>query len=449
MRPSDRSGDATLMDDVRGHRALIGVGFGPSNIALAIALEERLGRFQLQTHVRFVERQSRSLWHGGMLLPHTSLQVAFLKDLVALRNPTSRYTFVNFLHQAGRLEEFVNLRTFFPYRLDFAQYIEWVADQFRSITHYGEAVVEVAPVGLDDHGRITQLRVRLASGKALETPRLVVATGGTPKIPAVFHGFVGPRVFHSSEFLDRMASVTSLEGKTVVVIGAGQSGAEIMHHLLNQFAGATVVGILRDLTFRSSDDSHFINEVFFNRHVDSTYAMPADRRAAFLASLRATNYAVVDPELIESLYRLMYEARLRGRQPLELLGHTVVTGVRSSGSRIELACCCQATDTSRTVTADYVVLATGYYRLPLPDYLGPIAGFLVTDENGQPRLGRDFRAQCAEDFLPPVYLLGFAEHSHGIADTLLSLTAQRAGAVCESLLATWPEATSTVHAARC
>jgi L-ornithine N5-oxygenase len=67
---------------------VIGIGFGPSNIALAIALEEKQ-QVNLPIHSLFIERQHSFNWHPNMLLDHAHMQISFLKDLATLRNPTS------------------------------------------------------------------------------------------------------------------------------------------------------------------------------------------------------------------------------------------------------------------------------------------------------------------------------------------------------------------------
>jgi L-ornithine N5-oxygenase len=74
---------------------LIGIGFGPSNIALAIALKERESASGSLQPV-FIEKQPRFAWHRDMLLEQAHMQVSFLKDLATLRNPTSRFTFINY-----------------------------------------------------------------------------------------------------------------------------------------------------------------------------------------------------------------------------------------------------------------------------------------------------------------------------------------------------------------
>ena len=97
---------------------LIGIGFGPSNIALAIALDEHRQTGQAKDAL-FIERQPCFAWHPHMLLDNAHMQISFLKDLVTPRNPKSRFSFLNYLHSKGRLQDFINLQTFFPSRHEF------------------------------------------------------------------------------------------------------------------------------------------------------------------------------------------------------------------------------------------------------------------------------------------------------------------------------------------
>ncbi|MCW3505949.1 lysine N(6)-hydroxylase/L-ornithine N(5)-oxygenase family protein, partial [Burkholderia cenocepacia] len=127
---------------------LLGIGFGPSNLALAIAMEERAAsaaRAARPPRYAFIERKPDFVWHGGMLLDDTDMQISFLKDLATLRNPRSPYTFINYLHSRGRLEAFINLKTFFPSRIEFNDYLAWVVSHFGERCHYGEEVIDVLP----------------------------------------------------------------------------------------------------------------------------------------------------------------------------------------------------------------------------------------------------------------------------------------------------------------
>ncbi|MUM33238.1 SidA/IucD/PvdA family monooxygenase, partial [Mycolicibacterium sp. CBMA 361] len=103
---------------------MLGIGFGPSNLALAVALAER------GVHGRFVDAQPRFGWHRDMLLPGTRMQIPFLKDLATLRNPQSAFTFVNYLSERGRLIDFIGRHDVFPSRFEFHDYLQWAADQF-------------------------------------------------------------------------------------------------------------------------------------------------------------------------------------------------------------------------------------------------------------------------------------------------------------------------------
>ena len=104
---------------------LIGIGFGPSNLALAIALQER-EKAQGKLDVVFLDKQADYRWHGNTLVTQSELQISFLKDLVTLRNPTSPYSFVNYLKAHDRLVDFINLGTFYPCRMEYNDYLRWV-----------------------------------------------------------------------------------------------------------------------------------------------------------------------------------------------------------------------------------------------------------------------------------------------------------------------------------
>ena len=80
------------------------------------------------------------------MLPFARSQVSFIKDLVTLRNPRSRFSFLNFLHDRGRLDEFVNLGTFNPYRKDISDYLQWVAWNLQDVrVRYNARCMNVTP----------------------------------------------------------------------------------------------------------------------------------------------------------------------------------------------------------------------------------------------------------------------------------------------------------------
>jgi L-ornithine N5-monooxygenase len=100
---------------------LLAVGAGPSNLGLAVALEELAP--ELAENSLIIDRSPTIEWQQGMLLPWAKSQVSFLKDLVTLRNPRSKFSFLSHLHSTGRLDEFINMSSFLPYRVEISEYL--------------------------------------------------------------------------------------------------------------------------------------------------------------------------------------------------------------------------------------------------------------------------------------------------------------------------------------
>jgi L-ornithine N5-oxygenase len=128
---------------------VVGIGFGPANLALAIALDEHnedASHDEVVTAL-FLEQQPGFGWHRGMLIDGATMQVSFLKDLATLRNPTSRFGFVPYLHERGRLVDFINHKILYPTREEFHDYLEWAAAAVDHLVAYSSEVMEVRPAG--------------------------------------------------------------------------------------------------------------------------------------------------------------------------------------------------------------------------------------------------------------------------------------------------------------
>lgn len=79
----------------------IGIGLGPFNLSLASLLQDKS-----KLKYQFFEQKENFDWHAGMQLPNALLQVPFMADLVSLVEPTSSYSFLNYLKQHQRLYKF-------------------------------------------------------------------------------------------------------------------------------------------------------------------------------------------------------------------------------------------------------------------------------------------------------------------------------------------------------
>lgn len=419
---------------------LIGIGFGPSNVALAIALDEkRHGGKPLDA--LFIERQPSFAWHPHMLLDQANMQISFLKDLATLRNPTSRFTFVNYLYEKGRLTDFINLKSFFPSRHEFNDYLAWAASQFQEHCRYGEEVFEVQPERQGGEVPLLRVRSRTADGRVQErlARNLVVGIGGVPNVPECFRGLRDDgRVFHSSSYLRDMARHP--QARRVAVVGAGQSAAEIFMDLQGRPGAPQVDLVMRARAMRPSDDSPFVNEVFNADFTDYMFSQASEVRAALLDEFSQTNYAVVDLDLIQQIYKLFYDQKVARGTRLRMLRQHEVRSARAAQDGVHLTLLDRDVQRESTVRYDAVVLATGYARDQHKDLLAPLAPYL-----GDHDVDRYYRLKTTPDFHPGIYLQGACEGSHGLSDTLLSITSVRTGEIGNALLAAHPRARSAVR----
>ena len=422
-------GDAPPVHD------LIGIGFGPSNVAMAIALREhnnRVGRQEAVT-ADFFEQQPRFGWHRGMLIDDATMQVSFLKDLVTLRNPASEYSFLCYLQSKGRLIDFINHKNLFPLRVEFHDYFEWAAAQVDDMVSYGHEVVGVAPVTRD--GVVEHLEVTVRSGGGLEVHRarnLVIGTGLRPLMPEGVER--GERVWHNSELLAKVDELEGTSPSRFVVVGAGQSAAENVAYLHRRFPEAEVCAVFSRYGYSPADDSSFANRIFDPQAVDEYFAAPEDVKRRLMDYHGNTNYSVVDIDLIDDLYRQSYQEKVLGTERLRFLNVSRLTGVKETPTSVRATVTSLVTGEDTDLEADVVVFATGYSPVDPTSLLGEVADRCLRDDEGRVRVERDWSIATDPTLRCGVYLQGGTEHTHGITSSLLSNTAIRVGEILDSLL---------------
>ncbi|MEU4269126.1 lysine N(6)-hydroxylase/L-ornithine N(5)-oxygenase family protein [Streptomyces sp. NPDC026092] len=427
-------GDTPLVHD------LIGIGFGPSNVAMAIALSEhnaRVGRQEAVT-AHFFERQASFGWHRGMLIDDATMQVSFLKDLVTLRNPSSEYTFLRYLQSKGRLIDFVNHKNLFPLRVEFHDYFEWAAAKVDDMVSYGHEVVSVEPVVRD--GVVEYLDVTARSGAETVVHRarnLVIGTGLRPLMPEGVERT--DRVWHNSDLLAKVDGIEGTDPKRFIVVGAGQSAAENVAYLHRRFPQAEICAVFSRYGYSPADDSSFANRIFDPAAVDEYYTAPDDIKRRLMDYHGNTNYSVVDIDLIDDLYRQAYQEKVLGNERLRFLNISRLTGVEEAGDTVRATVTSLVTGEENVLDADVVVLATGYSQAEPLGLLGDVAGRCHRDEQGRVRVERDYRIATDPELRCGIYLQGGTEHTHGITSSLLSNTAIRVGEILDSILGRQPE----------
>ncbi|MEV0373865.1 lysine N(6)-hydroxylase/L-ornithine N(5)-oxygenase family protein [Streptomyces sp. NPDC050636] len=416
---------------------VVGLGYGPSNLALAVALAEHNagapGNAQLTSC--FFEKQPAFGWHRGMLIDDTTLQVSFLKDLVTMRNPTSEYSFLAYLQSKGRLADFINHKMLFPSRVEFHDYLEWVADSFKENVEYHCEVVDIRPV--EEDGEITCFEVeahdRSNPGTSMvRRARNVVMAGGLqPNLPEGAQ--LSDRVWHNHELLDRLQQLTGGEARSFTVIGAGQSAAETVEYLHRTQPEAEIHAVFARYGYAPADDSSFVNRIFDPEAVDHFYRSPEDVKQMLLDYHRSTNYSVVDLELIDELYRRLYQERVTGRERLRVHNISRLVDACTVNDSVRATMEFLPTGERTVMDTDYLVYATGYRPLDVLKTLGTVAPYCHTDDSGRVRVRRDYRVETDDAVRAGIFLQGPTEHTHGITSSLLSNTAVRVGEIVRSI----------------
>ena len=408
---------------------LLAIGAGPSNLGLAVALEELAP--ELAENALLIDRNQTIEWQPGMLMPWATSQVSFLKDLVTQRDPRSRFSFLNHLYETGRLDEFVNMSTFTPYRVEFAEYLRWVAESLTRVRiELGRECVAVRP-RRDEAGAVTGWVTTLADGTAITSRYLVYGGSREPNIPPVLADVSPNRIVHSTEYRQRVAALSGELPYRVAVVGSSQSAAEMFRALRDDLPDSDVAWLMRSIGLSSDQSSKFTNELYYPSFVDEFYDAPAAAREQILREMYRTNYSVVTPPMLEHLYADLYLDRFNERNDRRLVTMVDITSAREAGDEVVLELTDRRTGAVTELRRDLVFLGTGF-DTRMPQLVRELARGLRLDRI---EVSRQYRLELGTHSTAACYLQGVNEQTHGISDSLLRVLAQRAEEICRVIAA--------------
>lgn len=399
---------------------LIGVGTGPANLSVAALL----AKFTAKTAL-FLERQTDFHWHPGMLLPRSELQVNVLKDLVTPVDPTNPCSFLNFIVESGRFYAHLTADFERVHRMEYDQYLRWVISRLPNVMP-GCGVTDIV---YDETFRVVAPSVQLRSRG------LSIAIGPAPFIPVAAQGFLHPAVIHSSAFATDFESVAAGRAPhRVLIVGGGQSGAEIFQSLLGQpDRFARVDWVTRRNGLPPLDEAHFSNEFFSPQYARYFDSLSSSARSKDFLSKKLLNDGISQHTLGE-IYRDLYFLRyLKGcdnkyniHANTELIS---LAGSASGGINAQLRNTLD--NTAFELAPSIVVLCTGY-QYKFPSILENACRGRLDFQNFETDSGFRLIWDGPED--RPIYLLNSGSQNCGVADRDLSLMAWRAASVVNSLL---------------
>jgi L-ornithine N5-oxygenase len=408
---------------------ILAIGAGPANLALAVALEELAP--DLASSTLIVEQHETVLWQRGMLLPWSQSQVSFLKDLVTLRNPRSQYSFVSYLHSVGRLNEFINMGSFTPYRLEISDYLQWVAAGLSMVrVQSGRRCLSIEPE-INADGVVNEWLVRMSDGAEIRARNLVFGAGRDPHIPAVFDKLPPSRRIHSTQYSEQVTRLDPNGEHRIMVLGGAQSAAEMVWASHQQFPKAEVTMVMRSIGLNCYESSRFTNELFYPSFVDEFHEALPEAREQLLHEMHRTNYSGLAPSLLEVLYRQMYLERLTGNERMRMRTMVEVADAELVDGEVLITLLDRKTNKPEQLACDVVLLGTGFSR-QMPRMVRDLAASVLLEEIA---VSRNYRLQLPPTVQAGCYLQGVNEATHGMSDTLLSVLSVRSGEIVNDLLA--------------
>ncbi|MCS0603925.1 SidA/IucD/PvdA family monooxygenase [Streptomyces sp. LP11] len=416
-------------------RDLVGIGIGPCNLSLA-ALAHPLAELDAV----FYEQRPGFDWHPGLLIEGATIQVPFLADLVTLADPTSPWSFLNYLRTRQRIFPFYFAERFHIQRAEYDAYCRWVTENLPGLRfrHQVDAVrwnperdvFEVDHTQLDPAGEAEAL------GRTY-TRNIVLGVGTAPHVPDPLRPLVdapGVPVVHAADYLAHRATV--LAAGHVTVVGSGQSGAEIFLDLLRHRPDGQekLHWIGRTEAFAPMEYSKLGLEHFTPDYTRYFHALAEPVRDRLVAAQWQLHKGI-DAGTLAAIHDELYRRTLNGGWPDAVLtpGVRVRTAGRIATSKIELHLEHLQQGSRSRLSTDAVVLATGYRERPLGRLLAGLDPYLRRDSSERPRIDEDFRLVLDPSVTGSVYVQNAELHTHGVGAPDLGLAAWRSATILNSL----------------
>lgn len=401
---------------------VIGIGYGPSNLALAVAIEEHNQKNNNKIKSLFLEKKEKFDWHPGMLLPDSYMQISFPKDLVTYRNPRSKYTFLNYLFEKNRLVDFVNLNTFYPSRQEFRDYLSWVALNVNAKVNYS-CNIDI----INENNNLFEIKVK---NNIFKSKNIAFGLGLTPKFPKSIKPSI--RIFHNHNILNDIKKINNFAQNKIAILGAGQSAAEVINYLYSQFPKIEVHAIFSNFGLTPSDSSPYNNKIFNPETVDQWYNSKNSIKNKLFNQLKTTNYSCVNEDLINKIYYYEYHDSINNNKRIFLHNTSKIVECKEFKDFVKIKIKNSFNKTSKIIKVDALICATGFKPSNFKKLLANENNYEFKNE--LPITNRYYKLKNKNSSTNGIYLNGGTEHSHGLSSSLLSVTSLRVQEILNSIL---------------
>nr|MCW2727591.1 alcaligin biosynthesis protein [Aeromicrobium sp.] len=396
------------------------IGLGPFNLGLACLAEPVDGLDGV-----FLESRDEFSWHPGMMLDDATLQVPFMADLVTMADPTSRYSFLNYLKDTGRLYPFYIRESFYPLRAEYDAYCRWAADRVDGV-RFGRHVDRAEH---DGEAYVLTARLRDGSTETYRARRLVIGTGTRPHVPSAVGGLDGP-VIHSADYLGHKAQLQA--GGSITIVGSGQSAAEIYLDLLEDIdsRGYELIWATRSPRFFPMEYTKLTLELTSPEYTRHFQQLSSAARDALLQEQKGL-YKGISRDLVDTIFDTLYRKRVHGDVPTRLLTSTELVGAMwdPAAGRYDLAMRHIELDEALSMPTEGLVLATGY-RPQVPAFVSGVADRIRWDEGGRYAVAAGYSIDHHDQ---EIFVQNAEEHTHGLIAPDLGMGAYRNSIIIRGL----------------
>lgn len=405
----------------------IGIGIGPFNLSLA-ALAHPIPNLE----GIFFDQAEGFDWHPGMMLDDATLQVPFMADFVTMIDPTSPFSFLNYLRENRRIYQFYIRESFFILRKEYNRYCQWVVAQMP----YLKFRHQVTEINHDDISGVYEVKVKnLIDGvaKVYRAEKLVIGTGTTPHLPDFVKATRSSHCIHSGDYLHQKEAL--LQQKNITIVGSGQSAAEIFMDLarMQETKDFHLNWFTRPDRFFPLEYSKLTLELTSPDYVDHFYHLPAQQRDQILASqnqlFKGINYS-----LINEIYDYLYQRSLdQSPLPITLRPCAELYAIEPAfeeNEQLQLHFRHTQLDKTFTASTGALICCTGY-KANIPGFLVPIQHLIRWDAQNRYDVHRNHAIDHQGN---SIFVQNAELHTHGFVTPDLGLGAQRSATIINTML---------------
>lgn len=398
---------------------LIGVGIGPFNLSLA-AISEKNSK--LKTY--FFDQKPQFQWHSEIMFPDSDMQTAFLKDLVTGVDPTSPYSFLNYLVENGFFYAFMNTNRHVVTRKEFELYCRWVTKKMPEKLSFNSKIDF-----LDYDG---QHFIIHHQKNTFKSKHLCIGTGIAPKIPEFTQSFISENFFHAKSV---SLCGLNLEGKNLAIIGGGQTGIEVFRNALKGMWGnAQSVNLISSRpNLEPLDETPFTNEYFNPNYASNFFSIDADLKKKIVDYQKLSSDGNT-PAYLQSLYNDLYYFQNidQSNVHFRILPYRKLVEVDQIKTGYQLTLSNYFTQKKEYLNAEVVILCTGF-NSNFPAFIDSLKHLIQFDQSNHLQVNKDFSIEWGGHPDNKIFIQNFSRYKHGIFEPQTSLMAWRSAVITNAI----------------